>query len=308
MDTKYEKMLQYFNAIDEISKSISLSTNLKAVQENILQKAMKILQVEAISLLLLSEERNELYFHISKGEKEKEIEKKKDILKIKVGVGISGWVAQMGKPVIINNPEKHPSFYKQIDTLIGFTTRNIVCVPLIVKNRVKGVIEAINKRDADFDEVDMVFINNVATNIAVIIENVELYEEITRTKNYYMNIIENMHGGLIVMNKDGKITSCNRTACRILGLINSEIDGKSCKEALARQKEIISILFNTLDDKQSLNRMETSTKGKDNEQITIGYGTIIINDLAGNMMGVGIIFQDLTHLKEIKNRVEKMLA
>ena len=308
MDNNHQELIMYMKAIDDISKSIHFSTNLKAMKDEILQKAMKILQVDAISLLLIRDGKNELYFDVSKGEKGKDIESKRDMFKLKVGQGIAGWVAKMGQPMIINDPTKHPNFYQQVDVMTGYITRNIACVPLIVKNKVRGVIEAINKRNKSFEDVDMVLLNSIATHIAVIIENLELYDEVIHTRNYYGSIIENMPGGLLVMDSGGKITCINSAACRILGVVRAVTEGKPCREALVRQKEITAVLTRTLSEKKIENRLELKTMGKDNHQVTIGYGTIIINDPKGVLVGVGMIFQDLTHIKEIQTRVEKMLS
>ncbi len=308
MDNKNERMLQYFSAIEDISKHINFSNNLKATQEDILLRAMKVMQVESISILLIDEKKNEMYFEVCKGEKAKEIESKKNTLRFKVGQGIAGWVAKMGKPVIVNDPANHPNFYKEVDSLTGYSTINIACVPLMVKNRIKGVIEAINKRDSDFEDMDRVLLSNIAALISVSMENIELYDKGIQTKNYYMNLIENMPGGLIVVDKEGNITGCNQAACAMLGLVKAVTIGKPCNVALMRQKEMAVVLIQTLADKKTSNRLEISTMGKDNVRITIGYGTILISEIDGGVAGAGIIFQDLTHIKEIKSRAEKMLT
>ncbi len=308
MEKRIDQLIQYLNAIEDISKHINFSTNLKNTKNDILIKAMKVMQVESISILLIDEKKGEMYFDACKGERAHEIEEKKDTLKFKVGQGIAGWVAKMGKPVIINDPVKHPNFYKEIDNITGYVTRNIACVPLMIKNRVKGVVEAVNKRDSDFEDIDRVVLSNVGALIAVSMENIELYDEVIQIKNYYMNIIENMPGGLIVMDKAGTIMSCNKTACGILGLVKAVTIGKPCKMALMRQQEIASVLIKTLAEKKSANRLELTTMGNGNEKITIGYGTIVVCELSGEVVGVGIIFQDLTHIKEIKDRAEKILT
>jgi len=308
MEKRIDQLIQYMNAIEDISKHINFSTNLNNTKGDILDKAMKLMQVESISVLLIDEKKGEMYFDICRGVKSSEIEGKKDTLRFKVGQGIAGWVAKMGKPVIINDPAKHPNFYKEIDSITGYVTRNIACVPLMIKNRVKGVVEAINKRDSDFEDIDRIVLGNIGALIAVSMENIELYDKVIQIKNYYMNIIESMPGGLIVMDKAGTIMSCNKTACKILGLLKAVTIGKPCKVALMRQKEMAVVLIKTLAEKKSVNRLELKTMGNGNERIVIGYGTIIINELSGEVAGVGMIFQDLTHIKEIKDRAEKMLT
>ena len=76
------------------------------------------------------------------GDREEEIK----TITLNLGEGIAGWVAQHGKPLIVNAPEKDPRFFKGVDERTEFKTRNIICVPVKVKEKVIGVLEAINKK------------------------------------------------------------------------------------------------------------------------------------------------------------------
>ena len=64
----------------------------------------------------------------------------------------------------------------------------------------------------------------------------------------------------------------------MLGLVKAVTIGKPINVALMRQKEIVVIMVQTLQDKKTDNRLELSTMGKDNVRITLGYGTILISD------------------------------
>jgi len=307
MENQRDRQITHLETIAEIAKGVGFSINLRDMLDYAMEKVIKALDIEACSLLLIDESTNELFFEISKGEKGMLIESKKGMLRLKMGQGIAGWVAQIGKACIINKPEEYPRFYKQMDMITGFATRNIVCVPLLVRSKIKGVIETVNRKKGDFNEVDLAFIYAVASQVAVAIENMDLYKEFNQSRNYYTGIIENMPGGLIGMDREGRIITANLTACRILGLVKKDMEGTHYKSALIRQREIADVLAKTLIEKTAVNRMELKARGKSDEEITIGYGTIITQNALKEITGVAIIFQDLTHIKEIKKRVEKIL-
>jgi putative nucleotidyltransferase with HDIG domain len=125
----------------------------------------------ATSLLLLDEKKPELYFKYASGpEKDK-------LNRLHVGrqSGIAGWIVQKAKPIVVNNPEKNADFYSRIDNATGFKTKAIVGVPLIFEGRVKGVIEALNKKDdSNFTKDDLNTLIDIANMAAITLESSRL--------------------------------------------------------------------------------------------------------------------------------------
>jgi len=69
-----------------------------------------------------------------------------------------------------------PRFYAEVDHRTGFTTREVVCVPLRIRNAVTGVIELINKRQGKYGEDEVQLLESVAAQAAVAMENARLFE------------------------------------------------------------------------------------------------------------------------------------
>ncbi|HIP96399.1 MAG TPA: GAF domain-containing protein, partial [Anaerolineae bacterium] len=86
-----------------------------------------------------------------------------------------GWVARSGQSALVPDAHAHPHFYGEVAP--GFTTRDIVCVPLVARDEVIGVIELLNKRQGTFTEDDVRVLESVATQAATAIENARLFEE-----------------------------------------------------------------------------------------------------------------------------------
>ena len=117
-----------------------------------MEAATQLIKAEVGSLLLIDEELQQLYFEVALGDKEETVK----TVTLQIGEGIAGWVAQHGKPLIVNEPEKDPRFFKGMDSRTGFKTQNILCVPVKAKGRTIGVLEVINKqRKEGFDEEDL---------------------------------------------------------------------------------------------------------------------------------------------------------
>ena len=161
--------------LNQVSKSITSTLDLPAVLRLIMAKAVEILDVEAGSLLLMDEDTDELVFQIALGP----VETKLENARMPVGTGIGGTVAQTGEPLIVNDVRHDPRWYTDLDLSTEFTTRSILCAPLITHDTVIGVVEAINKKDGTpFNEEDLNLLASFAAQAAIAIENARLY---TRT-------------------------------------------------------------------------------------------------------------------------------
>lgn len=132
------------------TQQITSEENLFALLDQILYNAMSVLRAEDGSLLLLDEETNELAFVLVHGDIRNELRG----YRIKTDTGIAGWVAHQRKPLIVNNPRQDGRFSLDIDEEFSFVTRSILCVPMMARGKLIGVIELLNKRDNEFTEAD----------------------------------------------------------------------------------------------------------------------------------------------------------
>jgi sigma-B regulation protein RsbU (phosphoserine phosphatase) len=143
----------------------------REVRKRAIEAATQLMRAETGSLLLIDEKKGELRFEVALGDKEETIK----TITLRLGEGIAGWVAQKGKPLIVNHPEEDRRFYKGVDGRTEFKTRNLICVPVKVKEKVIGVLEAINKQDGvDFDQEDLALFASLADQVAISLDNPRL--------------------------------------------------------------------------------------------------------------------------------------
>jgi putative nucleotidyltransferase with HDIG domain len=122
------------------------------------------LNTYAVSLLLMDEEKQELYF---KGQPKQELKR----LNSSRQSNIAGWIMEKGKPIVSNNPEKNADYYARLDRATGFKTITAVAVPLIYEGKVKGVIETFNKVDGtNFTTDDLNTMVDIANMSAITLE------------------------------------------------------------------------------------------------------------------------------------------
>lgn len=156
----------------DIGKAITSSLKLDEVLNVIMGKVSSLLEPKQWSLLLLDEEREELYFEIV-------VSPVADRLKgvrLKLGEGVAGWVAREGEPLLVEDAATHPLVAHQIDQQVSFQTNSIICVPLVVKEKVFGVIEIINAlEDRPYTSADLAILSTISDFAAIAIDNARTY-------------------------------------------------------------------------------------------------------------------------------------
>jgi PAS domain S-box-containing protein len=160
--------------LNEVGQILSSTLKLEQVLTILMDQTAAMLDAEAGSVSLLNEESGELVFMVAAGPKADEIKG----LKLPPGQGIAGWSAQEGHPVLVPDVSKDARWYGQVDQETGFVTRSLLCVPLIAKDRVIGVVQVLNKRTGTFSEYDLSLLSSLTTVAATALENAQLYEKI----------------------------------------------------------------------------------------------------------------------------------
>ena len=237
-----QRRVQELAFLNEASHTVISSLDLEQVLTTVMREATNVLKVEATSVLLLDDE--ELVLETVVGP---QAEKAKG-LRFPLGQGIAGWVAREGRPLLVPDVKKEPRFYPGIDEAIGFVTRSVLAVPLKVKGKVIGVIEAVNKTEGDFSQRDMELLSSMTQSAAIAIENARLYEAIEeysrtleekvvlRTRNLAEEkskldaILHNIADGLLVVDTEDRLILVNPVAARVLGFKAEEAIGHKIDE------------------------------------------------------------------------------
>ncbi|TKJ44740.1 hypothetical protein CEE35_06750 [Candidatus Aerophobetes bacterium Ae_b3b] len=104
---------------------------------------------------------------------------KRGELRLEQGKGIAGWVVKNKKPLLVNDVDTKELLSNPIYEDCGFEVKSILCVPLLLKDRVIGVIQVCNKRkDGLFSREDQHLLVSFAVHAAIAIENAKLYQEV----------------------------------------------------------------------------------------------------------------------------------
>jgi diguanylate cyclase (GGDEF)-like protein len=169
---RLRKTAQRLTILTDIVKTANSILEPRKVIELIMGRVQQLIPSEAWSMLMVDEERQELTFELALGEKGKDL----SAFRVKIGEGIAGWVAQTGKPTIVNDVARDPRFARRFDSETQFKTRSMLCAPLISRGRTIGVVQVINRLDGQFTKADLEMLLTLVDPCAIAIENAILFQ------------------------------------------------------------------------------------------------------------------------------------
>ncbi len=181
-EAKFRDLQKQFKAkvstLLEINRILNSSLEAKTVRKRAMEAVVKLLSCETGSLYLIDEQRGELYFEVALGERADTIKE----IRLKIGEGVAGWVAQTGESALIADTEKDPRWARNFDKKSKFHTRNMVTVPVRSKGKIIGVLQALNKLAGKvFDREDLKLMQSLSDQVAIALDNAFLYEDQRRT-------------------------------------------------------------------------------------------------------------------------------
>jgi diguanylate cyclase (GGDEF)-like protein len=160
--------------LHDVAKALTSSLNLDSILQTIMEKVAAYFKPDTWSLLMTDDEHHELYFAIAVGDASDSLKS----VRLRIGEGIAGWVAQHGQPLLVPDVSKDERFAARIDEMTRWKTRSILCVPLASKSRILGVIQLINVETGGFGKNELMLLQAMADYAAIAIDNARAVEKI----------------------------------------------------------------------------------------------------------------------------------
>jgi len=174
-------------ALREVGVALGTTFDLDDLLELILSKLTELVEADRATLYLLDEANKELVSRLMVGDTVRSV-------RMKVGHGIAGIVAQTGKSIRIRDAYTDPQFERDWDLLTGYRTKSMLAAPL--KNhlgRTIGVIQVLNKLNgSEFTSEDEAILSTLSTQAAVAIDNSRLFLSLIQKNKQLLDTTEQL--------------------------------------------------------------------------------------------------------------------
>ena len=170
IDGQYFPTIEHLQKINEAASLVNSNIKIDDILKNIVNVACDLTNADRGTLYFLDKEKKELWSKVAMGNEFREI-------KLKLGEGIAGWVAQSGEIINLENVREDSRFNASFDKSSGYETKSMICFP--IKNpsgEVIGVIQLLNSSKGKFSKIDEEFLKALSIHISLAFSNANMVE------------------------------------------------------------------------------------------------------------------------------------
>jgi adenylate cyclase len=291
-----EHLTATLNVVSDLSSELQLGPLLQKIMATV----TKMLSAERSTLFLYDERKKELYTEFGEGLGKSQI-------RIPANSGIAGTVFSTSRAMRIEDAYSDPRFSREVDLRTGFGTRSILCVPVVNKQgRAIGVTEVLNKIDGAFTDEDEARLHAFTSQIAIALENAKLFDEIQTITNYNESILESMSSGVIALDEDGTILTCNAAGRRITKA-SEGILGTRADEFFTGPNSWVLERLCELDVDSGGDVTMDAEMEFGGEKISANITILPLSDVRHTHSGLMIMIEDITTERRLKSTMSRYM-
>jgi adenylate cyclase len=297
-----QEELKFLDLVAEVTSDMDLSTMLAKV----VSEAARMLQADRATLFLNDERNGELFSRVAMGASVGEI-------RLPNTAGIAGAVFTTAQAINIPYAYADLRFNPAFDKRTGYFTRSILCVPIVNKSgRTIGVTQILNKKGGPFTGEDEKRLKVFTAQLAISLENAKLFDDIQNMKNYNEGVLQSMSNGVVTLNEDGRIVTCNRSGLRILRMGEKEVVKRLAAEFFAGPNawvlERIAEVEKTLQPDITVDAELRAGEDKLSVNLTVlPLMTDAETDKAAKKLGTLLMIEDVSSEKRMKSTMSRYM-
>ncbi len=310
-EKKRAKEMEFISIVSDVTAEIDLG----ALLQRVMEEATKMLDADRATLFLNDEKTNELFSRVAMGEGIGEI-------RLPNTAGIAGSVFTSGKSMNIPYAYADLRFNPSFDKQTGYFTRSILCVPVVNKEgKVIGCTQVLNKTGGKFTDEDESRLKAFTQQVAIALENAKLFEDVSKSRKYNESMLSSMSNGVITIDSEDKIVTCNKSGLKILRINDFEILKKSSKEFFSESKSWIFEKIKNVNQSREPEiivdaEIEVFNKETEkNEKISVNLTILpLVNedsegrtDQSDNFLGTLLMFEDISSEKRMKSTMSRYM-
>jgi adenylate cyclase len=288
----------------EVTHDLTGELNLDVLLERIMRAAVELLNAERGTLFIHDPKTKELWSRFAEGLAHREI-------RMPDNKGIAGLVFQTAESLNVDDPYAHPLFNPEVDRRTGYETTSILCLPIINKaGDCIGVTQVLNKKDGGaFTSKDEVRLRAFTAQIAVSLENAQLFEDVLNMKNYNESILRSTSNGMVTLSKERDVVTVNDAAISILHLPADQIIGRPAREVFgAANGWVVEAIARVEETGTSNISVDAGIKLADGEVVSVNMTAVPLIDANKEDIGSMLILEDISAEKRVKSTMARYMS
>jgi PAS domain S-box-containing protein len=307
------------HALITTARSISSSLDYETVLNLIVEQARTLLQADASRIHILDPDGTTLHCLVALDPLAETILP----MKLKVGEGLTGYVAKTGKPLVVNDPASHPK-----GVLIPGTPEDdpecLAFAPLLMRRRTMGVMTVRRLGlERPFTQSEIELLDAFAVQAAVAIENAHLYGQIqsqamrlenevsARTQDLalsearYRALVETSLAGIFQADVDGRIVYTNQAFANLINVSPKRLLGKELWTTIGVSEDLRSQMQDRFLKRMKGKRpprevYEIELVSPNGRSIPCLLAESLITDIGGEPQGVTGLILDISERKALE--------
>jgi PAS domain S-box-containing protein len=291
-------------ALLAVAEVATQSLDIEKILHDTLDKAMELLGFDLGFIRTLDPEKKNMLVRVAKGLRSPEF------LTGVAPIGserrnVSRIVFETKEPYICTDIRKNPIYKNRSMEREGVIST--AAAPVMSKNRVLGIIVVGSRWLHRFRKREIELLMAFGSQLGAALENAELYQDVTKSKAYIENLVENAADLIITTDLDDRILTWNRGAAVLFGYGKDEVIGKHLSILLPPER------FHELEEMRAkveisggLRDIEVRSKRKDGAMIYLSLSVSPIRDVEGKIVGFLRIAKDITEKKRYERRLKDL--
>lgn len=304
--TERKRIEKEKDIMNNINKLLASRLDIREVFKSLSEELNNVIDFDRMSITLLDEKREEfLIFAVSKDYNVSKLEE--GVHYSKYGT-LAGKVVDDGEIYMVNDTSQGAFSTDPILFKAGIKSR--LAFPLICKGEITGSVNFGSRKVNNFSENQFDFINKIAPQLAIAIDNTRLFDKIKESEEQYRNLVEDIEDIIFRMDKAGRYLFLNNALQKVTGYLPQEYYKTSSlateivhKDDVGLVKETIQKIF---DGELKVSKdLEYRIYCKNGEEIWLSQNTYPIKNKNGSIVGIEGIIRDITDRKKIEEQIRR---
>jgi adenylate cyclase len=292
-----QQEMEFLEVVSDVTSEIDIRVLLRKV----MGEATRMLKAERSTLFLNDEKTGELWSEVGQGLQAMQI-------RLPNHAGIAGAAFTSGRTINIPYAYADLRFNPAFDKKTGFFTRSILCVPIVNQaGKVIGVTQVLNKRGGPFTDEDESRLKAFTAQISIALENAKLFSDVQNMKNYSDSVLQSMSSGVLTLDVDRRVVTCNAAGLRILHLGQAQVLGQTAAGLFGESNAWVLEKLDRIDQTgQSELAMDAELRLRDDlRSVNLTVTPLVSGE--GQRLGSMLMLEDISSEKRMKSTMSRYM-